>query len=229
MRSCTDKVKIFDVFRTIVRPEPGALQEDGFEPEGSALERIQYEDRLVADERCSKRSFEGVSPGLHVIDVEHTGNTTKSVEEVEVVIRLIKESIGKQWIDTDKEGNPKSAASLSEANILVIAAFNNQVRLLKQRLTQEGFPKIKVGTIDKFQGQEAALVLISMSTSSSEDLPRGIEFLLSPNRMNVAISRAQWACYLVRSPELSVMEPSSADGMVMLGKFITLCKSQESQ
>lgn len=195
----------------------------------SPVSRLQYEGRLVADERCSKRSIEGVSPGLHVVDVEHTGNTTKSVEEVDVVIRLIKESIGKQWIDTDKEGKPKSAASLSESNVLVIAAFNNQVRLLKQRLTQEGFPKIKVGTIDKFQGQEAALVLISMSTSSSEDLPRGIEFLLSPNRMNVAISRAQWACYLVRSPELSVMEPSSADGMVMLGKFITLCKSQESQ
>jgi uncharacterized protein len=65
-----------------------------------------------------------------------------------------------------------------------------------------------------------------MATSSSEDLPRGIEFLLSPNRMNVAISRAQWACFLIKSPMLSVMEPSSADGMVMLGKFITLCKEQ---
>jgi uncharacterized protein len=88
-------------------------------------------------------------------------------------------------------------------------------------------PKVKVGTIDKFQGQEAAVVLISMATSSSEDLPRGIEFLLSPNRINVAVSRAQWSCFLIRSPKLSVMEPSSADGMVMLGKFITLCKVQK--
>jgi uncharacterized protein len=85
--------------------------------------------------------------------------------------------------------------------------------------------KIKVGTFDKFQGQEAPIVFVSMATSSSEDLPRGIDFLLSPNRLNVAISRAQWACYLLRSPKLSTMQPTSADGMVVLGKFISLCRN----
>jgi len=64
-----------------------------------------------------------------------------------------------------------------------------------------------------------------MVTSSSEELPRGIEFLLSPNRLNVAISRAQWGCYVLRSPQLSVMEPVKPEGMVMLGKFVTLCRS----
>jgi len=191
----------------------------------SPVSRLQYEDRLGADERCSKRALEGIEPGLHVVEVQHSGNTTKSIEEVDALIKLVKESIGKPWIDTDKNGDPKEPTPITESNILVIAAFNNQVRLVKQRLAEEGFPRIKVGTIDKFQGQEAAIVFISMSTSSSEDLPRGIEFLLSPNRMNVAVSRAQWACFLIRSPELSVMEPSSADGMVMLGKFITLCKA----
>ncbi len=70
--------------------------------------------------------------------------------------------------------------------------------------------------------------LVSMVTSSREDLPRGIEFLLSPNRLNVAISRAQWACFVLRSPHLAVMEPTSPEGMVMLGKFVTLCKGRES-
>ena len=63
-----------------------------------------------------------------------------------------------------------------------------------------------------------------MTTSTAEDLPRGMKFLLSPNRLNVAVSRAQWACYLIRSHNLSVMEPTSPEGMVMLGKFVTLCK-----
>ena len=60
--------------------------------------------------------------------------------------------------------------------------------------------------------------------STAEELPKGIEFLLSPNRINVAISRAQWASFLYRSEQLSFMEPKSPDGMVMLGKFVTLCK-----
>jgi uncharacterized protein len=92
-------------------------------------------------------------------------------------------------------------------------------------LRAAGFGEIRVGTFDKFQGQEAPIVFVSMTTSSSEDLPRGIEFLLSPNRLNVAISRAQWACYVLRSLQLSVMEPVSPEGMVMLGKFVTLCKN----
>lgn len=191
------------------------------------VSRLQYEDRLSADARCKRRNLEGVQPGLKIIDVEHEGNTTKSYEEVQIVVEKIQTLIGKSWVDTDKEGNPKEARPLDQQDILVIAAYNNQVRLIKQKLSKEGLPKVRVGTIDKFQGQEAAVVLISMATSSSEDLPRGIEFLLSPNRINVAVSRAQWSCFLIRSLRLSVMEPSSADGMVMLGKFITLCKVQK--
>ncbi len=73
-------------------------------------------------------------------------------------------------------------------------------------------------------GMTAPVVFVSMVTSSSEDLPRGIEFLLSPNRLNVAISRAQWACFILRSPHLAIMEATSPDGMVMLGKFVTPCR-----
>lgn len=188
------------------------------------VSQLQYENRLTSDERCSKRKLNGIEPGLHVINLEHQGNTTKSLEEAEEVVHNIRALIGKDWIDTDNKGESKAPKPLGQTDILVITAYNNQVRLIKQLLAREGLSDIKVGTIDKFQGQEAAVVLISMATSSSEDLPRGIEFLLSPNRLNVAISRAKFACFLIRSSVLSVMEPNTADGMVMLGKFITLCK-----
>jgi len=98
------------------------------------------------------------------------------------------------------------------------------VKLLKSLMNKNGWHRIAVGTFDKFQGREAPMVLVSMSTSTADDLPRGIEFLLSPNRLNVAISRAQWACYLYRSNNLSVMEPTAPEGMVMLGKFVGVCQ-----
>jgi uncharacterized protein len=90
-------------------------------------------------------------------------------------------------------------------------------------MNKNGWRNISVGTFDKFQGREAPVVLVSMATSTAEDLPRGIEFLLSPNRLNVAISRAQLACYLYRSNNLSVMEPTTPEGIVMLGKFVSAC------
>ena len=189
------------------------------------VSRLQYEDRLYSDARCERRSLEGVEPGLHIVEVDHIGNTVSSVEEADELVARIPQLIGKAWTAIDSQGNPTSPQPLTQADILVVTGYNAQVRYLKSRLRQAGFDGIKVGTFDKFQGQEAPVVFVSMATSSSEELPRGIEFLLSPNRLNVAISRAQWACYVLRSPQLSVMEPTKPEGMVMLGKFVTLCKS----
>ena len=188
------------------------------------VSRLQYEDRLHSDERCAKRNLEGTEPGLHIVEINHSGNTVSSAEEGDELIRRIPELIGKAWTPVDSKGDPAASRPLGETDILVVTGYNAQVRYLKGRLRDAGYSNIKVGTFDKFQGQEAPVVFVSMATSSSEDLPRGIEFLLSPNRLNVAISRAQWACFVIRSPQLSVMEPVSPDGMVMLGKFVTLCK-----
>ena len=190
----------------------------------ATVSRLQYEDRLHSDERCTRRNLEGTEPGLHIVEVDHSGNTVSSIEEGDELIRRIPLLIGKAWTPVDSKGEPSSARQLVESDILVVTGYNAQVRYLKGRLRDAGYASIKVGTFDKFQGQEAPVVFVSMATSSSEDLPRGIEFLLSPNRLNVAISRAQWACFVIRSPQLSVMEPVSPDGMVMLGKFVTLCK-----
>ena len=188
-----------------------------------AVSRLQYEDRLQSDERCMKRLLKGISPGIHIVDVEHRGNTTSSIEEADELIKRIPELLSQMWTSIDKEGKPESPRLLTQQDILVVTGYNAQVRYLNSRLRAAGFGSIKVGTVDKFQGQEAPVVFVSMVTSSSEDLPRGIEFLLSPNRLNVAISRAQWVCFILRSPHLAVMEPTTPDGMVMLGKFVTLC------
>jgi superfamily I DNA and/or RNA helicase len=79
-----------------------------------------------------------------------------------------------------------------------------------------------VGTVDKFQGQEAAVSIVSMAASSPDDVPRGLDFLLSRNRLNVAISRAQWAAYLLYSPALLDQLPHSAEGVADLSRFIRL-------
>ena len=189
------------------------------------VSQLQYEDRLKSDPRCEKRNLEGVEPGLHVVEIEHYGNTVFSIEEVDEIVKRIPELLGKMWTPVDAHGQPLAPRPLTQSDILIVTGYNSQVKHLKSKVSQSGFDAIKIGTFDKFQGQEAPIVFVSMTTSSSEDLPRGIEFLLSPNRLNVAISRAQWACYVVRSPQLSVMEPVTPDGMVMLGKFVTLCKS----
>jgi len=190
-----------------------------------AVSRLQYEDRLQSDARCSLRDLEGVNPGIHIVEVEHLGNTVSSIEEADELLARIPKLLGKSWTSEGKDGRPIESRALTQKDILVVTGYNAQVRYLKARLRDAGFSEIRVGTVDKFQGQEAPVVFVSMVTSSSEDLPRGIEFLLSPNRLNVAISRAQWACFVLRSPHLAIMEPTSPDGMVMLGKFVTLCKN----
>lgn len=187
------------------------------------VSRLQYEDRLHSDPRCEKRNLEGIDPGLQVITLDHEGNTTSSIEEVHAIVEKIRTILGKKWIDTDSNGKPLPAREITQEDILIVTAYNAQVKNLKSLMIKSGWNQIAVGTFDKFQGREAPVVFVSMVTSTAEDLPRGIEFLLSPNRLNVAVSRAQWVCYLYRSENLSVMEPTSPEGMVMLGKFITLC------
>ena len=187
---------------------------------------LQYEGKLRSAEICSKRNLQSVEAGLHIVNVNHEGNTTSSQEEADQILLILKDVLGKSWIDV-KNNAQLEARTLNQEDILVVTAYNMQVRKIKKLLEVNGLGRVRVGTFDKFQGQEAPVVFVSMSTSSREDLPRGIDFLLSPNRLNVAISRAQWACYLVRSPQLSFMEPNSPEGMVQLGKFITLCKVRD--
>jgi uncharacterized protein len=132
--------------------------------------------------------------GLRFLPVEHTGNQSSSLEEAIQIDNLVKEILrpGSSWVNRDGAENP-----LTLEDILIIAPYNAQVFELKARI-----PGARIGTVDKFQGQEAAIVIYSMTTSSSADAPHGMEFLYSLNRLNVATSRAMCVCVLVGSPVL---------------------------
>jgi predicted RecB family nuclease len=133
------------------------------------------------------------STGLRFVSVEHEGCSQKSEPEAERVRHLYQSLSGQRW--TDREGRIRP---IGAEDILVVSPYNMQVNLLRSRLPGGA----QVGTVDKFQGQEAAVVLISMATSSGDDLPRQIEFLYSRNRLNVAISRARCLAVIVASPRL---------------------------
>jgi predicted RecB family nuclease len=131
--------------------------------------------------------------GLRFVGVDHEGCSQKSDAEADRVHQLYQSLLGQRW--TDREGQVRPTGV---DDILVVSPYNMQVNLLRLRLSEGA----RVGTVDKFQGQEAAVVLISMATSSGDDLPRQIEFLYSRNRLNVAISRARCLAVIVASPRL---------------------------
>lgn len=185
------------------------------------VSNLQYEGKLGASKDVLVRTLEGVAPGVIATAVHHTGNTTRSDEEAEKVLELARSLIGKRWTDNDGP-NPMPPREIDASDVIVVAAFNDQVRAIKSQLKRADLTAIRVGTVDKFQGQEAAVVIVSMATSSEEDLPRGVEFLLSPNRLNVAVSRGKWCCYLIHSPELRHITPSSVTGLINLGGFLEL-------
>jgi uncharacterized protein len=131
--------------------------------------------------------------GLKFVDVESLTCTQRNASEAERLAQTYRKLLDQPW--RDENGKVKA---LTSEEILVVSPYNMQVELLK-RVLPEG---ARVGTVDKFQGQEAAIVLISMTTSSGEDLPRNIEFLYSRNRLNVAISRAKCLAVIFASPRL---------------------------
>jgi uncharacterized protein len=156
-----------------------------------------YEGRLHPDPSCSRqRVADGpwvAGTGLRWAPVQHEGNRVTSEEEVAEVVRGVHALLGREF--TDRHG---STRPLALDDILIVAPYNAHVARLVDALPEGA----RVGTVDKFQGQEAPVVIFSMATSAADDLPRGLDFLLSLNRLNVAVSRAQALAVLVFSPAL---------------------------
>ena len=148
---------------------------------------------------------------LRFLPVDHSGNQSDSPEEVGRIAELVEEllSDGATWTNNKGETQP-----LELKHILIVAPYNAQVALLARRL-----PEARVGTVDKFQGQEAPVVFYSMTTSTPEDAPRGMEFLYSANRLNVATSRAQCLTVLVANPALFDVECKTPRQMELANAF----------
>jgi predicted RecB family nuclease len=169
---------------------------------------IFYEGRLQSLPGLEKQIVNGGTDfdgaGLFFKPVPHAGNQNKAVEEVNAITDIVKQllAIGK-WTNQHGETKP-----LTEKDILIVAPYNAQVGALCEAL-----PELAIGTVDKFQGKEAPVLIYSMTSSTIHDAPRGMNFLFSPNRLNVATSRAKSVCILVASPLLLEANCNTIDQM----------------
>ena len=180
-----------------------------------------YESRLESKDTLIHQGLIGIDAlagsKLWYLDVAHEGCTSSCDEEVEAVLGLVTTltSLGSRWID----GN-EALDDITLQDILIVSPFNAQVSRLIERLPAGS----RVGTVDKFQGQEAPVVIYSMATSRPEDAPRGMEFLYSPNRLNVATSRARCAVFVVANRRLFEPECRSPRQMKLAN---ALCRYRE--
>ena len=181
---------------------------------------VYYEGKVKARPGLGKQTVlpaagDGRAPhgsGLRYVPVTHTGNQSRSVEEVAAIRDITATLLGSaRW--RDKDG---AVARLTEQDLLIVAPYNAQVSALIEALPAL---KDRIGTVDRFQGQEAPVVIYSMTSSSAQDAPRGMEFLYDQHRFNVATSRARALCILVGSPDLFEPECSTPRQMKLANGF----------
>ncbi|WP_285136331.1 bifunctional RecB family nuclease/DEAD/DEAH box helicase [Microbacterium sp. lyk4-40-TSB-66] len=190
------------------------------------VSQLSYEGRLAAHPSTALRRLEGIEPGVHVVPVRHTGNSTCSVEEAAEVARLVAQLVGREW--TGAEGGAGDRATVQQPralraeDIIVITPYNAQQVSVEEALAARGFADVPVGTVDRFQGKEAVVAILTLAASSGREAPRGLEFLLLRNRINVAISRAMQAAYVVYSTALLDDLPRTPEGVARLSAFARL-------
>jgi len=179
-----------------------------------------YENRIASiesnDTRVIKHSNNSMlqkSFGIEYIPVEHTGNEQASPEEVLKIKEILKSLLASTKIDRDGK-----KSDITKEDILIVTPYNHQVRLLSDALGSA----FNIGTVDKFQGREAPIVIISMASSNALTSPRGLNFLFDPNRLNVAVSRAQSLAILVASNELEKPIATNQKDMKLSNLYLDL-------
>jgi superfamily I DNA and/or RNA helicase len=201
-----------------IRPEQGLFLSKTWRLHPSICRftsEVFYEGRLEPQDGNENQALEASAGlgehGLRLVLVEHDGNQNCSTEEAVAVSNIVEQALksAATWIDRKSDEQ-----SVAPKDILVITPYNAQVFEIQKRL-----PGVKVGTVDKFQGQEAAVAIYSLATSSSADAPRGMEFLYSLNRLNVATSRGKCVSVLVASPGALQFECRSPRQMQLANAF----------
>jgi uncharacterized protein len=189
----------------------------------SFTSEVYYENRLTSVAELARQRLgagcEFAGAGLFLVEIAHSGNQASSAEEVDAVTRLVRTLTDGHTTWTNAKGR---TAALGPNDVLVIAPYNAQVSALAEAL--EPFGVTRVGTVDRFQGQEAPVVIYSCTSSSATDAPRGMGFLYDPHRLNVATSRAQGVVIMVASPGLLEPETRTPDQMRWANGF---CRYQE--
>jgi predicted RecB family nuclease len=194
----------------------------------SFCSQLAYDGRLECMPECAlqtvtppaEKSLGGLEgAGLRYVGVPTEGNVQQSVEEAETIAALIAQLLHGSFTSCKGVTRP-----LRQSDILVVTPYNMQVRRLRQTLAARGLSDVRVGTVDKFQGQEAPVVFFSMASSRGDELPRSIEFLFDRNRLNVAVSRAQALAILVCSPALLDTSCTKTEQLTMVNM---LCRFVE--
>ncbi len=218
--SCLDY--LLQEFATVPK-DKGILLPDTYRMHSDICEFISsrvYEGRLTSVDVTNKRTLHlkkdtmlEKSSGITYVPVDHSGNEQSSPEEVSVIKKLIKDlTLAK------KEDQDGVISKIQTEDILIVSPYNHQIKLLQETLGSA----FEIGTVDKFQGREAPIVIISMAASDIESAPRGAEFLLERNRLNVALSRAQTLAILVASPGLNQPLASSSAEMSLVNFYMDL-------
>jgi predicted RecB family nuclease len=187
------------------------------------VSEVVYEGRLETVPEVERQATV-FGTGLRFRPVEHLGNASASSEEAEAVVAQIRKMVGGLW--TNRQGVTEP---LRQQDFMVLAPYNAQVRRLRDALRATGLADVPVGTVDKFQGREAAVVFYSMATSSVEDVPRTLEFLFSRNRINVAVSRAMCLALVVASPRLAESRARTIEQMRLINALCRLVDFAEAQ
>ncbi|WP_314426592.1 TM0106 family RecB-like putative nuclease [uncultured Microbacterium sp.] len=206
----------------VIRPEYGYFLAQSWRMHPSVaapVSKLAYAGQLASAPGTERRSIDGVDAGLHVVPLRHRGNATESPEEAAEVVALVRRLVGREFTDNDPDSTSRA---LAQSDIIVVAPYNAQRQTVHDALAAAGFPDVPVGTVDNFQGKEAVVSITTLAASSGRDAPRGPEFLLLQNRLNVAISRAKVAAYLIYSPALLDDLPRTPEGVARLSAFARL-------
>ena len=206
-------------------PRCGYFLGESWRMDSALCERVSwlsYDGALASAAATVGRALQGVEPGVVSYPVEHAGCSVRSVQEAQAVVDCVRELLGREWV-------PAAGAAprpLAAEDCIVVAAYNAQVDCVREALIAADLADssgagVRVGTVDKFQGQEAAVVLVSLA-SSRVDSGRGAGFVLSPNRLNVAVSRGQWRAVLVHSPWVARSVPQDVEEVLALSGFAGL-------
>lgn len=188
-------------------------------PEVAApVSELSYDGRLAAHPSTSSRHLDGVAAGVIPVPLSHVGNATQSPEEADAVVAIVRDLVGRAW----RSSPDAPVRPLAIDDVIVVTPYNAQQVLVESTLEAAGLGGIPVGTVDKFQGQEAAVAIVSLAASSGRDAPRGLEFLLLQNRLNVAVSRAEHTAFVIYGTGLLDDLPRTPDGVARLSAFARL-------
>ncbi len=193
----------------------------------SFVSQTSYEDRLNAAAGLKQQQLTGAGAwsgsGLRWLPVPHAGNESASTEEAEVVASIVDQILEGSWVDAGGIERP-----MTPDQVLVVTPYNAHIARLRQAIHND----VRIGTVDKFQGCEAAVVIYSLASSSAEDAPRGVDFLYDTHRLNVAVSRAQAMTIIIASPHLldaAVHSPDQLRLVNALCRYVEMAQAAETK